>query len=183
MSLSDVSNAVYYYLSPENADIPNYGTLYQSLPKVANEQDLFVNTFPGLGLGCTIYMFPVSSSDCRIALGGQHGGEKWIEYTFALLIVMKSDAITTIEGQLAYNDLVSALMSWIRADRNAGTEAVTLGGFGPYAGTGIVFQMGEGGVNGGPDLRFTHYVPRTIDGGVTIFQSLCHLNVVEVLPT
>lgn len=183
MSLEQVSNAVLYYLQPEVSNIANYGTLYQSLPKVANEQDLFVNSFPGCGVGATIYMFPVNSTETRIALGGQHDGRKWVEYTFALLIVFKSDLPQTVDGQIAYNKFISDLMAWIRADRNAGTESLGQGGFGPYVNTGIVFQMGEGGVNGGPDLRFTHYVPRTIDGGVTLFQSLCHLSVVECLDT
>lgn len=183
MSLSQLSDAVYYYLLPENANITNYGTLYQALPKVANEQDLFTNTFPGLGMGATVYMLPTSSTDTRIAMGGQHDGRKWVEYVFSFLIVFKSDATDTVTGQLAYSQFISDFTAWIRADRNAWTEGIGQGGRGPYGGTGIVFQMGEGGVNGGPDLQFRHFVPRTLNGGVTIYQGTLALTVTEALNT
>lgn len=170
MPLSEVSNAIYAYLEPSNSKIENFGTLYQSLPKVANEEDLFVNTFPGVGLGATIYMFFTDQEETRIALGGAHDGRKFREYILALLVVFKSDLNTTIAGQLAYNTFIDALTSQILADRNAGDPSV-------------IFQWGEGGVSGGPDVKFTHFVPRTIEGGVTLFQSLGHINVCEVLNT
>lgn len=181
MPLSQVSNAIYNYLQPSSSNIPNFGTLYQSLPKVADESDLFTNTFPGTGVGATIYQFFTDQKEARIALGGQHNGRKFREYTLGLLIVFKSDLDDTQEGQIAYNTFIDNLTAWIQADRNAGTEAVSLGGFGPYAGTGVVFQWGEGGVNGGDDLHFTHFVPRTMSGGVTIWQSVANITVTEVL--
>lgn len=183
MPLSQVSNAIYYYLQPSISNIPNFGTLYQALPKVSSEQDLFVNTFPGLAIGATIYMFFTAQRETRIALGGQHSGRKFREYDLGLLIVFKSDLNDTEDGQIAYNTFIDNLTAWIQADRNAGTEAASLGGIGPYVGTGYVFQWGEGGVNGGTDLVFDHVIPRTMDGGVTIFQSVGHVTVCEALDT
>jgi hypothetical protein len=183
MPLSDVSNAIYYYLQPEVSNIANFGTLYQALPKVASEQDLFSNTFPGLGIGATIYMFFTGQRETRIALGGQHQGRKFREYDLGLLIVFKSDLPSTVDGQLSYNAFIDDLSGWIQADRNAGTEAESLGGIGPYVGTGVVFQWAEGGVNGGTDMVFDHVIPKTLDGGVTLFQSIAHINVCEALNT
>ena len=186
MPLSQVSNAICYYLKPKAqggaSTIPNLGTVYQSLPKIASEADLFLNSYPGQGIGAVIYMFFVSQRESRVAFGGQHDGRKFREYTLGLLVVFKSDLPTTEAGQLAYNTFVDDLQNWILADRNAGTEAVSLGGIGPYAGTGYVFQWGEGGISGGgSDMQFDHYVPRTLDGGVTLWQSVAHLTVCEVL--
>lgn len=183
MPLSDVSNAIYYYLQPSTSGITNFGTLYQSLPKVAQESDLFTNSYPGSGLGATIFMYFTNQHETREALGGQHDGRKMVNYTLSLLINFKSDLATTVEGQLAYNTFIDELCQWVRADRNAGTEAVSLGGFGPYAATGVVWEWGEGTQIGGIDLEFQHFIPRTIKGEVTLFQSLAHINVIEFLNT
>ena len=183
MPLADVSNAIFYYLQPSVSNITNFGVLYQALPKVADESELFTNTYPGLGVGSTIFMFFTNQHEERVALGGPHDGRKFREYTLSLLIVFKSDLPTTVEGQLLYNQFIDDLTAWIQADRNAGTEAISLGGQGPYAGSGIIFQWGEGGVNGGPDIDIQHLIPRTINGEVTLFQSVAHVNVCEVLQT
>ena len=181
MPLSEVSNAIYYYLHPDQSNIANFGTLYQSLPKVADEADLFTNTYPGVGVGATVYMFFTNQKETREALGGPHDGRKLREYTLTLMIIMKSDLPTTEAGQLLYNQFIDDLTAYIQADRNAGTEAVALGGFGPYAATGYVWQWNEGSINGGPDLDIQHLIPRTIDGEVTLFQSVAHVNVCEFL--
>lgn len=183
MPLSDVSNAIYAYLQPSQSNILNFGTLYQSLPKVANEADLFTNSYPGSGVGATIFMFFTDQHERREALGGQHGGRKMVVYALSLLINFKSDLPATVDGQLAYNKFLDALTTYIRADRNAGTEAVALGGVGPYAGSGVVFQWGEGDILGGVDLEFQHFIPRTINGEVTLFQSLARISVIEFLNT
>lgn len=185
MPLSDVSNAIAYYLAPENSNIANLGVVYQALPKVSDESQLFTNTFPGLGIGATIYMFFTSQKESRIAFGGQHDGRKYRVYDLGFLICFKSDLPQTYDGQIAYNEFIDNLTNYIQADRNAGTEAVALGGNGPYAGTGVVFQWGEGaGPNGGgDDLVFEHLVPRTTDGGVTLFQSVGRISVVEIMNT
>lgn len=177
MPLSEVSNAVYAYLEPNASNIPNLGTLYQALPKIANESDLFTNTFPGLGIGATIYMFFTAQEEERIALGGAHNGRKFRHYNLGLLIVFKSDLPDTESGQLSYNAFIDALTARIQADRTAGT-APSL----QY--DGVIFQWGEGSVQaGGPDLQFDHFIPRTLDGGVTLFQSVGHITVCEVLET
>jgi hypothetical protein len=186
MPLSDVSDAVYAWLEPNASQIPNLGTLYQAIPKVANESDLFnAETYAGVGIGATIYMFFVDQKERRIALGGPPppyggGGHKFVSYTLALLVVFKSDLQTTEAGQLAYNSFGDALTARIRQDRTAGTDAAIYGG----NATATIFQWGEGdGIHGGDDIQTQHFVPKTLAGGVTLFQSLYHINVVEDLQT
>ena len=183
MPLSEVSNAIYEYLKPDNSNIANFGTLYQTLPKIAQESDLFTNTYPGVGVGATIYQFFTDQVESREALGGPHDGRKLRKYTLTLMIIMKSDLPDTESGQLLYNQFIDDLTAWIQADRNAGTEAVSLGGTGEYAGSGCVWQWGEGGINGGPDIDIQHMIPRTINGEVTLFQSVAHITVLEFLNT
>lgn len=183
MPLSDVSNAIYHYLQPSNSNIPNFGTLYQSLPKVASESDLFLNSYPGSMVGATIFMYFTNQVEQRKALAGQHDGRKLVHYTLSLLINFKSDLPSTEDGQIAYYAFLDALTEWIRADRNAGTESVALGGSGPYANTGVIWQWGEGTELGGPDLEFQHFIPRTLKGEVVLFQSLARIAVQEFLET
>ena len=170
MGLSAVSNAIAAFLAPSVAGITNYGTIYQALPKVANEQDLFLNSFDGAGLGATIYLFPESQREDRIALGGPHDGRKIRNYVIGLLIVFKSDLSKTVDGQLAFNTFMDQLTTRIQSDRNAGDPSV-------------IFSFGEGERFGGADLEFQYFVPRTLKGGVTIFQSVGHVFAVEIINT
>ena len=176
MPLSEVSNAIAEFLAPDVAGIEYYGAIYQALPKVSNEQDLFTYTPPGLGFGATIYMFFTDQKETRIAFGGAHNGRKFRVYTLSLLIYFKSDQPETVVGQLAYNTFIDQLTARIQSDRTAGTAPSTQYG-------GVIFQWAEGEINGGDDLQITHYVPRTIDMGVTLFQSLVHCDVAEIMQT
>lgn len=170
MSKTSVSDAVYNYLRPETSNITYLGSLYPALPKVADESDLFNFVPPGTGVGAVMYMFFESQEETRIALGGPHNGRKWRPHALSLLCVLKSDLDNAADGQVAFNTFIDSLTEYIEADRNAGDPAV-------------VFQWAEGGINGGPDLRFDFPVPKTAAGGVMLFQAVGHISVVEVLQT
>ena len=184
MSLGAVSEAIYNYLEPSASGIQNLGALYRALPKVANESDLFQFTPPGLAVGANMYMFCTDQHEKRIALGGPPapyggGGVKFVEYTFAFLIYFKSDQNDTLDGQIAYDAFKDDFTDRVRANRTAGTDNAAYGG----DGSAVVFQWAEGGVDGGTDVQAQHFVPRTIDGGAVLFQSLYHINVCETLTT
>ena len=170
MPKTEVTQAVYQYLRPENSGIPFLGTVYTALPKIANESDLFTSSYPGLGLGATIYMFITNQQERRIALGGAHDGRKFRAYDLGLLVVFKSDLRQTVDGQSAFDEFIDALTARIQADRNAGNPSV-------------IFQWGEGNENGGTDIKLDYTFPRTLDGGVTIFQAVGHITTCEVLDT
>ena len=170
MPKTEVRDALTAYLTPSNSNIKYLGTVYQSLPKVANESDLFVNAYPGLGVGATIYLFIENQEETRIAFGGPHSGRKFRPYGVSLLCVFKSDLQTTEAGQIKFDEFIDSLTAWIEADRNAGDPTV-------------IFQWGEGGINAGPDLRLDYIVPRTVDGGVVIFQAIARITACEILNT
>jgi hypothetical protein len=170
MPKSEVTQAVYQYLRPESSGITYLGTVYTALPKIANESDLFTNSYSGLGLGAVIYMFFTTQEERRIALGGLHEGRKFRIYDLGLLIIFKSDRSSTEEGQAAFDEFIDSLTAWIQADRNAGNPSV-------------IFQWGEGEENGGADLRLEYTMPRTLDGGVTLYQAVGRIRTCEILDT
>lgn len=183
MPKSDVTAAIQYYLDPQQSNIPYLGVVYPALPKVVDESDLFRFVPPGTGTGALIYMFIETQEESRKALGGQHQGRKLRLYGLSLLCILKSDLPDSASGQEAFNAFIDGLTAAIQADRNAGTEAVALGGTGPYAGTGVVWQWGEGTMLGGPDIRIEYPVPKTADGGVMLFQAVVRVTVAEFFNT
>jgi len=170
MPKSEVRQALYEYLRPENSHITSLGTVYPALPKVANESDLFNFVPPGAGVGAVMYMFIENQEETRIALGGPQQGRKFRPYGLSLLCVLKSDLQTSAEGQVAFDYFIDSLTGYIEADRNAGDPTV-------------IFQWGEGGVGGGPDIRIDYPVPKTVNGGVMLFQAIVRVTVCEILNT
>lgn len=181
MPMASVNEAIYNFLKPEASNIPNLGVVYRSLPKVANEADLFQNTFPGLGVGGAFYLFLSSQRERRIAFGGPPppyggGGNKMRMYDLSILMILKSDLPQTEDGWIQYMSMVDGLTQRVQSNRAAGTNAAQYGG----DGSGIIFSMGEGNaISGGDDIVIDHFIPRTIDGGVVIFQGLAKLQVAE----
>lgn len=180
MGMVEVYNAVASYLDPVNSNIKYLGTVYPALPKTSSESDLFNFTPPGEGLGALIYMHISSKYDERIALGGEHDGRKFIPYSLNLLCSFKSDLPQAADGQAAFNEFIDSLDNYIRADRTAGCAADSNG---PYAGSGVIFQWGEGGMVEGPDIRWTFPVPHSRDGGVMVFIGWCEISTVQILNT
>jgi hypothetical protein len=170
MPKTQVTDALYAYLEPSASHISTLGAVYTALPKVANESDLFKFVPPGTGLGTVIYLFIENQEETRIALGGARSGRKFRPYGLSLLCIMKSDLANPVDGQAAFNEFIDSLTNYIEADRNAGDPSV-------------IFQWGEGGVNGGPDLRIEYPVPKTVNGGVMLFQAIVRVTVCEVLNT
>lgn len=180
----EVTAAIQYYLDPEQSNISYLGKVYPALPRIASEDDLFNFVPPGTQVGAVIYMFLADQVEQRIALGGQHQGVKMRTYSLTLFCIMKTMLDDEVAEQAAFDTFVDSLTGWIQADRNAWTEAQSLGGQGPFVGTGVVWQWGEGaGPDGGIDIRFEYFVPHTIDGGVMLHQALGHISVCEQLET
>ena len=183
MPKTEVTQAIQYYLDPEQSGITYLGVVYPALPKVTDESQLFQYSPPGTGVGALIYMFIESQQEARKALGGQHGGRKLRQYGLSLLCILKSDLPQAADGQAAFNTFIDSLTARIQSDRNAGTEAPSLGGTGPWAGSGYVWQWGEGTDLGGADIRIDYPVPRTADGGVTLYQAVVRVTVAEFFNT
>ena len=172
MSKQTVTLGVYQYLKPDNSNIANFGTLYTSLPKVANEADLFTNTFPGVAVGGTIYMFFTNQVEKRIAMGGPHSGNKFRIYDTGMLIIFKSPIdVETWDAQNNFDQFIDSLTEFIQANRT------------PNIPTSDIFQWGEGNETGGIDIQIDYTIPRTINGESLLFQAVLHVNACEILIT
>lgn len=164
--------AVVDYLDPSlGSRIQYLSSVYSALPKVANEQDLFNLQPPGQGVGAVIYCFIEHQSERRDSEGGPHSGIKMRAYTLALLCILKSNLSKFVDGQQAFDEFMDSLTGRIQADRQAGTSG------------NPIFQWGEGDTRGAPDLVFDYPVPKTRDGGVTLFQAVGRVTVLEALAT
>ena len=168
MGMVEVYNAIENYLTPTNSNITYLGAVYPALPKVSDESDLFAFVPPGTGVGAVMYTFVESREETRIALGGPHNGRKFRPYTLSLLCIFKSDLPTSAAGQAAFNVFIDSLTQSIENNRIANAP-------------GVIFSWGEGGINGGPDIRFEFPVPKTAKGGVMLFQAVCRITVVEII--
>lgn len=170
MPKTEVRNALYAYLEPSVSHITYLGSVYPALPKVANESDLFNFVPPGTGVGAVMYMFIENQEETRIAFGGPKSGRKFRPYGLSLLCVMKSDLAQASDGQAAFDEFIDSLTGYIEADRNAGDPSV-------------IFQWGEGSEHAGPDIHIDYPVPKTVNGGVMLFQAIVRVTVCEVLNT
>ena len=176
MPKTQVREAIAAYLDPLTSGIAYLGAVYQALPKVTNESDLFNLQPSGTGIGAVIYMFIEGQVESRKALGGgpptaaTNSGRKLREYTLGLLCILKSDFPDSLSGQVAFDQFIDSLTAYIQADRYAGDPTV-------------IFGWGEGNLSGGPDLRFDYPVPKTMSGGVTLFQGVGRVTVLEFLDT
>lgn len=171
MPKTQVRQAVASFLDPNlGSNITYLGNVYQALPKVANEEDLYNLQPPGQGVGAVIYCFIENQREHRIADGGAHSGKKFRIYGLGLLCILKSDLTDSLAGEEAFDAFIDSLTARIQSDRNAGAPSV-------------VFQWGEGTDRGGDDLRFDYPIPKTLKGGVQLFQAVGRVTVCEVLTT
>jgi hypothetical protein len=171
MGMATVRQAIVEFLDPTTSAITNLGTVYRALPKVANEADLFNFSVPGAGIGAVIYVFIEHKEDTRIEQRGLPGVGKMREYTVGLLCVLKSDLPSTFDGQDQFDAFIDSLTDWIYTSFTAGAPSTT------------IFSFGEGGLSGGPDLVFDFPVPKTMDGGVAVFQAIGRVTACETTAT
>lgn len=170
MPKSQVRQAIANYLDPFRSSIAYLSTVYQALPKVANEDGLFKLQPAGQGTGAEIFLFIEDQQEWRDSDGGPHDGIKLRSYTVSMLCIFKSDLPSTTEGQVQFDEFIDSLTAYIQADRNAGDPSV-------------VWQWGEGDTKGGVDLRFQYPIPKTLSGGVVIYQAVGRVMAIETLFT
>lgn len=174
MPKTQVRQAVADFLDPnQGSGITYLGSVYQALPKVANEEDLFNLQPAGQGVGSVIYVFIEGHEERRISIAGATSGQKMRTYTVGLLCILKSDLETSLAGQEAFDTFIDSLTARIQSNRLAGAP-------------GVIWQWGEGespGATGSPDLRFDYPVPKTLKGGVTLFQAVGRVIALELLNT
>jgi hypothetical protein len=140
--------------------------------KVTNEGDFDLGA-AGNGSGAVVFVHLEHQNEKRIALGGPNSGLKWRGYTVVLLCIFRgNDPMSEVVGQ-ANDAFLDSLVARIQADRKLGTE--NLGA--------PIFQAGEGGDTGGPDIEVDGALPRPMRAGVTQVFSTVRFQVAEVLQT
>jgi hypothetical protein len=140
--------------------------------KFTPEMEFYQGEDPGHSSGAICYIYFAGQREARIALGGAHNGRKAVEYEVVLDCFMRSMHKKSEDAGTDNETFLDALTTAIRADRNAGNA-------------NIIFQWGEGNVNGGTDISITSYYPRLLNGAGSATQtySTVRLTVVEILNT
>lgn len=172
MSKSAVRQAIANFLDPNisGVSIEYLSNVYQALPKIANEQDLFSLQPPGQGLGAVIFMFLGHQVEKLLTVPAI-GGQRQRTYTLDLLCILKSDVETTLAGQQAFDSFMDSLIARILSDPQAGDPS-------------LIVAWGQGDMRQGSlDMEFEYPVPKVIGGGVVLFQAVGHITVVELVIT
>jgi hypothetical protein len=163
--------------------IPSVSTVNKYQRKITPETELYEEQAPGSPDGAVIFMYIPTKSGRRIALGGAHSGRKARAYELNLICFFRWKGPATEQGDEANEEFQDGLTAWIEADRNAGTQAVSLGG----DGTGTIFSWGEGEgggpTSGGDDLNWRTGMPRTIRGQTSQIFSVLSIHVIEIVAT
>lgn len=171
---------------PVQNPIPSLSTVYPYPPKITKQTALYEIQPPGEPGGAVIFMYlSGQQGEVRISSAGQHGGRKARTYHMSLICYFRWVGPQSEDAGLASDQFIDGLTAWIQADRNAGTEAESLGGFGPYVGTGLIFSWGEGdGAElSGPDIRVNSTMPRSFGGQTLQTFSIVDISVVEIIDT
>ena len=156
----------------QSVNIPHLSLVYGFPAKFTPEGDLYPQDDPGVQSGAILYVYMGRSSDNRVAFGGRHGGRKWVPYEITLRCLFFSQKALSQDAGYDNEAFLDGLVATIRADRNAGEPSV-------------VFELGEGGVNGGPDIEVTSYYPQDVKGALstTLTVSEVKIQTVQVLAT
>lgn len=179
MSQADVRAAVVAYLLAQsegqgNGTIPFLNEVYGFPPKITPEGEFFVD--PGISSGALIFVYFRNHTERRIAVGeytpGSPHGRKEITYNLVLNCFFRSTKPDTQDVGVDNETFQDALVTAIRADRNAGAP-------------GTVFSWGEGSTNGGPDVEVDTYYPQPLNAKWSVSQvySQVRLKVLQILDT
>ncbi|WP_427130313.1 hypothetical protein [Pseudarthrobacter sp. S9] len=117
MSATTVTAAIQSFL----AGTPGITTLYKDAPWEMTGDNWQTNALPGT----PAFIHLDHSSESRIALGGEHGGWKQVDYTVSLVLlyqyVIPSDVASKDVWVDGLNDLLDKVVTRIRSDRAFGS--------------------------------------------------------------
>jgi hypothetical protein len=168
MSRATVRTAIQNYL--QNANVTYLSQVKPFPAKFTPEMEFYEGEDPMHRNGVVMYLFFEKSSERRIAFGGATNGRKEVEHSVILDCIFRS-ANPQSEDAGAENELfLDSLVQSIRANRNAGSPSV-------------IFQWGEGSLNGGADIDITSYYPQSLRAAQSAVQivSRVAVSVIEIL--
>lgn len=137
--------------------IPGVGVVRRASPADDDHNEYFNGQAPGARSGCVMLVTIYHSDEFRIALGGEHGGWKQVNYRVELACFLRTRSTYAEDGQDDAYDLKDSLVEWIRRDRTLG---------------GAVFQAGEAITNGSNLITADYGQPVTKAGLTKGFLSL-----------
>lgn len=111
-----------------SSPVPGVGVVRRAFAKRDDHADYFNGQIPGTRTGCQIVVTVYRQQEFRIALGGEHGGQKQRNFDIELACYIRSRAPHAEDAQDDVYALGDALIDWMRLDRTLG---------------GAVFQAGE----------------------------------------
>lgn len=122
------------------------GVVRRAWAKRDDHQDYFWGQGAGARTGCQIVVFIPHRHEFRKALGGEHNGQKQINYQVTLNCYIRSRAEYAEDAQDDVQALEDALGEWMHLDRTLG---------------GAVFQAGEYAEDGLNGIDFKYGQPET----------------------
>jgi hypothetical protein len=182
MSRVSTINAIAAYLQQPtqySGAIPALSNVFMYPPKITQEQQWFNNLPSGIATGAVIYIALRRQNEERIALGGAHGGRKWRQYECFLACFLRYTGPTSEQACADADAFIDGLLEWIEADRTLGTGPAVGGETLP----GMIFQAGEGGIHGGPDLETEVFMPSLVNDELTQLYFSVTMAVCEILDT
>lgn len=171
MSRAEVRRAVFNWfsgnasVSPGTSPTPGLTSFFRALPNVTDGYRILADAAtpddPAPMWGAAWALHIAEESEHRRAIGGAHSGKKRIDYTVLIRVAFRSVIGDPAEGDLNpaevamdhYDDVIEALKTRLRANRNLGVDSIE------------IFQAGEGGESLAPDIVLTSEAPLVDEDG------------------
>lgn len=157
MGRTFVRQAVAAWFAPPA--VAGLNTVYTAAPRWAPGTDFFSGAPAGTESGAIAFPYVEESQRTRITLQGAPPGGKMAQYTVGLVVRFVSNAPTTQAAQDDHDDMVDAIVVRLESDKRLGTDG--------HAES--IFQAGEGGDSGGPDIHVQSDLPKQHGTQVTIW--------------
>lgn len=173
MGYTTIRQAVYDYLNAGtqangNGAITFLSQVYAKPRKFTPDLAFTEGEDPGTQSGALIFLHFGTRKRQRITLGGLHGGQKFVTYDLTMICKFRTQKPLSEDAVTDNDTFMDALTTYIEADRLANAP-------------GVIWQWGEGGINGGTDIDSHVDLPHTVNQGVTGINSLVYVTVTEWL--
>jgi hypothetical protein len=155
-------------LEPSVSNIQWLTTLHDHPPKVTTEDQWFDEQNPGEGTGAVVYIYIANQREKRIATGGPTSGLKFRPYQVDLICFLRSMVSKSEVAEADNDEFLDGLVAYIEADRTFDSD-------------GVIFQAGEGDMNGAWDIGTEANFPKLVKMGMTQTFSVIHLTVCEII--
>lgn len=103
-----------------SGQVAGLNAVYTSFPKRLDGQAFTAGQPPGTASGAVAVVFIAGEVESRLAIGGEHGGWKRIDYTIQVHIFHRSTEPDAQAAMDSFDGVVEALKVRLRADRTMG---------------------------------------------------------------